>query len=199
MAREDFRTALATFTTVFPDSALFMGVTHGVMLGSRGPLEFDLARFANGLASSGMRRDLAMTSIHEPQGLLGCFIAGGEELSSFAADLTPGAPRLNTDDLPLLDYAGSRGLVRDTWIENMGDLLGLPQSCPRLNASDTQQDLLRRTCMVKRLLQKGMWHARKGDRARAMETYFEAAALLPNDPEVRNVMRTMPGGSHQKP
>jgi len=199
MAREDFRTALATFVSVFPDCALFMGVTHGVMVGCRGPLTFDLARFEEGLASCGVRGDLAGSTIGEPFGLLGCFLAGGETLASFAAGGERGELRLNTDDLPVLDYAGSRGLVRDTWLENMEDLLDLPESLPPLIASGdgtadaARQDLLVKTCTVKRLLLEGQWHARQGDRDRAMEIFLEAAALLPDDPEVRQIFGAAPG------
>ncbi|MFH2000037.1 MAG: hypothetical protein ABIK28_10165, partial [Planctomycetota bacterium] len=196
MAKADFRTALATFTEVFPECALFMGVTHGVMVGGRDSLQFVPERMKQGLASCSLIDDLRMSALDDPVQILGCFLAGGETLSAFArqgpSSSDTADTRLNTDDLPLLDYSGSRGMVHDTWIENMGDLLNLPESSPRMVVGSGVDEMgyaerIRRSVAVKRLLLKGQWHARQGDRAREREAFQEAASMDSMDPEVKQI------------
>jgi len=202
MDRADFRTTLATFTEVFPDCALFLGVSHGVMVGSRGPLRFDLSRIEQGLASCGQIEDLRRSALGDPVQILGYYLAGGTELRAFAvhgaagaSPVTPTTLRLNTDDLPLLDYAGSRGMVRDTWSENMSDLLRLPESLPSLTGSlnglsgQESEEIIRQSIALKRHLLKGQWYTKQGDGRSARESYRKAAEINPRDPEVQQVFR----------
>lgn len=212
MAREDFRTTLATFTEVFPECALFMGVTHGVMLGARDALVFNLTAMRRNLAGCGQIGDLRMSTLHDPAQILGCYLAGNDTLIDFArndpakdetvsnetSSNNTKETRLNTDDLPLLDYSGSRGMVRDTWVENMSDLLALEPEMPVLGSDSmasqdrAQIDL---TLRVKRLLIEGQWYSKQGNRTKEMEAFRKAASLNPRDPEVMQIFGNAPRGA----
>jgi spermidine synthase len=105
MPRQDLECALATFHEVFPYVYVWSTLTHrskhALIAGSDGPLRVDAARFLERFERHA-RRDLEVVLLDDPFAFLGCLVAViGPD------DRLPDAP-LNTTDLPVLQYLGSR-------------------------------------------------------------------------------------------
>jgi spermidine synthase len=107
MSGANLRSIVATFTSVFPDSSLWLvGETDVLLVGATGrPLEQRLASLAVRWDHSGIADDLARVNVRDPQSLLSLFVAGGRALASF----TTGAD-LQTDDRTSLEFSAPQSL-----------------------------------------------------------------------------------------
>ncbi|MHC4592045.1 MAG: spermine/spermidine synthase domain-containing protein, partial [Planctomycetota bacterium] len=103
---EDLKTLLKTFREVFPHAYLWSALSHqnkhGLLIGAQEPLQIDAARFLVRLSRYG-REDLEAVHLSDPAVFLSSHLA---VLDGMEADLDK-AP-LNTEDLPILQFLGSR-------------------------------------------------------------------------------------------
>jgi spermidine synthase len=109
---EDFRSVVATFTSVFPEASLWEESTAGgdyLLVGSAGPLRIDAARLARALARPDVQSDLARIDVRGPADLLAHYVAGPLQL----ADLAAGAA-LQTEDRLALEFTAPRALREET-------------------------------------------------------------------------------------
>jgi spermidine synthase len=133
----EMRMVVRTFQEVFPDATIWRATPNDYLLvGSRTPLELDLAAMERRVAeSAGTRTDLARlrTDVEE---LLYRFHLSAEDARRYAE----GAP-LNTDDLPLLEFAAPRALyAANSAQENARLLAGYRRvEWPRVRGLDVSQ------------------------------------------------------------
>jgi spermidine synthase len=103
---EDLKTLLKTFREVFPHAYLWSALSHqnkhGLLIGTQEPLQVDAARFLDRL-SRYAREDLEAVHLSDPAVFLSSHLA---LLDDMEADLD-NAP-VNTEDLPILQFLGSR-------------------------------------------------------------------------------------------
>jgi spermidine synthase len=102
----ELRMIVRTFQSVFPNATVWRGSKSDFLLvATREPIELDLPAIARRIAESpGVRADFARLRM-DPHDLLQRFLLSAEDAGRFAQD----AP-LNTDDLPLLEFAAPRAL-----------------------------------------------------------------------------------------
>jgi spermidine synthase len=92
-----YKLILRTFLTAFPETTLWDG--GSMLVGVKGRLRLDRARFEPKLANARTRAALEAVGLDSYQALRALFDAGPEELRRWAGD----GPRLS-DDRPLLEY-----------------------------------------------------------------------------------------------
>jgi tetratricopeptide (TPR) repeat protein len=107
MSEESTRSLLATFRGVFPHVLVF-GDRDLLLLGSRRPLRFDLARMRAVLANRGVETSLSRAQVRDPFDLLVELRLDEKGAEAMAS----GAP-LNTDDNMRLELMAPRTLYRD--------------------------------------------------------------------------------------
>jgi spermidine synthase len=108
---EDVKMVVKTFRSVFPRTTIWSTLPGDLLLiGSRTSVFLDLgtlqARYA---ATPALRQDLARMGFHSPLAILADFLLGEEEAARYAAQA-----RVNTDDLPLLEFSAPDSLYMDT-------------------------------------------------------------------------------------
>lgn len=109
LTTEGFVGIVATFASVFPHSSLWLGHSHGVLLGSPEPLEIDFAdwkRRAGALDDPLFYRD--------PYALAACLLQDGEGVARLA-----GGAAVCTDDLNYLEFFDPRAKDQSNWEANM--------------------------------------------------------------------------------
>jgi spermidine synthase len=117
----DLRMVVRSFREVFPGATLWRGFSSDYMLvGGRGPIGVDPLALARKLeaASPALREDLASFHLETPAGF-GALLALGE---ADLARLAEGA-RLNTDDLPLLEFSAPLALYEPPTLEENEELI----------------------------------------------------------------------------
>jgi hypothetical protein len=107
MSEEGARSLLATFRSVFPHTIVF-GERDLLLLGSRRPIRFDLARMQAQMSNRGVATSLARTRVQFPFDLLVEMRLDEPGAEAFAR----GAP-LNTDDNMRLELMAPRTLYGD--------------------------------------------------------------------------------------
>ena len=125
LSEEDFRMVMATFSSVFPHKQLWssaFGLDY-LMIGSLDSVSPDLQRTFLNMDDRDVQRDLAQIGIVEATDLYAHFLFAG----SVWDELATGA-RLNTDDLPVLEFSAPKSLYLTADIINspIGDILHSP-------------------------------------------------------------------------
>jgi spermidine synthase len=110
---DTYRTILATFTSVFPETMIFYtpGTTDTVLVGSREPLRIDLERLAERWNEPAVRAVLEGMGITAPEYVVAAAALGPEQVRALAQ----GAP-INTDDNMLIEFGAAAGSLSATQI-----------------------------------------------------------------------------------
>lgn len=188
MALGDFRTVLSTFSSVFPECTLWeaqQGMDY-LMVGWRdGPAAIDGGLLARKMTEPGLARSLAVWNLETPEDLLGDLIMGPEEVRALA-----GGARVNTADLPVLEFSAPRGLYEADGQEIMV-ALSTDVSWPEGLIGGMEPPLLRRVQsrhQARQLTRMGVTLASSGEEREAGRALRKALELAPWDPVIRRAM-----------
>ncbi|MBP6875725.1 MAG: fused MFS/spermidine synthase [Candidatus Eisenbacteria bacterium] len=195
LAPEDFRLLLRTVANVFPHCAVFLAVSHGVIIGSPAPLALDLAAldriFSAASDAEAARRGpvagelLARAGIASSAKLLSCLALDSRGVAALA-----GSGPLNTDDHPVLEFSESRSYGKDTRSANLAAFLAIepdPESLLAAQAAPLDAGFSRALGQAvqgrRHLLASLLAHGR-GDDAKALEEIRLADQAWPDDPDI---------------
>jgi len=103
MDPEDFRITLRTFLGVFPYAQIWNADNNVFLLGSEEPIRIDVQRMEERMAIRKVAADLGRIEKKNPYVLLGNFLFGEEEARQYV-----GEGRINTDDLPVIEFSAPR-------------------------------------------------------------------------------------------
>jgi len=90
-----------TFMQVFPHTTLWLSPLkyHGLLVGSRKPLQIDVQALRRKMQRPGVRQELAHVDAEEPLDFLAGFVMGDDDLRQYVA-----GAKLNTDNRPYLEF-----------------------------------------------------------------------------------------------
>ncbi|MBI2265812.1 MAG: fused MFS/spermidine synthase [Armatimonadetes bacterium] len=121
---DDLRMVVRTFREAFPHTQIWLGAGADIMLlGSKSELTLRHSRLLQVFRIPSVRKDLEGMGISSGEALLSHFLLNQEDLTRFSA-----AARLNTDDLPLLEYSAPKALYRNVTAENLVGLLSYQET-----------------------------------------------------------------------
>jgi spermidine synthase len=103
MNPEDFRITLRTFLGVFPYAQIWNADNNVFLLGSEEPIRIDVQRMEERMTIRKVAADLGRIEKKNPYVLLGNFLFGEEEARQYV-----GEGRINTDDLPIIEFSTPR-------------------------------------------------------------------------------------------
>ncbi len=115
---EDLQRAAATFRRVFPESSLWLGHAHAILLGGTEPLRVDPGDWDRNLERLPVRQDLLRSGLARSADWLALLLMEARDLEAWTADVPP-----VTDDRPVLEYPAGASLHPFTWSANMEELL----------------------------------------------------------------------------
>lgn len=105
---EEEKMLFRAFFDVFPQATVWQQLTRDgniLMVGSKRPLEIDYQRLRRKMNEPHVRRNLMLSSVHDPVDLLSMFVFGPEDLAAFVKGIEP-----VTDDRTVLDFSMPRYL-----------------------------------------------------------------------------------------
>lgn len=130
ISSDDLRSIVATFTSVFPESALWLvGEGDVLLIGSLTPIEPRLAAVRTSWHRAGVAADLAGVDVKEPDSLLTLYAAGGAQLKTYAE-----AALIQTDDGMRLEFSAPRSIYGRTTIDNAATLRQMALTGPMPDA-----------------------------------------------------------------
>jgi spermidine synthase len=126
MSRDDLRSIVATFTSVFPHASLWLvGESDVLLIGSVSPLNADDEVFWRRYINPAVRDDLRTVAVSGIRDLLGLRVADAAALRRYAID----AP-VQTDDRMALEFSAPRSLADRAGARNAAELLALAAAPP---------------------------------------------------------------------
>ena len=127
ISRDDLRSIVATFLSVFPNGTMWLvGDADVLLVGSTEPLDARIAGMADAIKRPGVAGDLATVGVTGPFAVVSMFVAQGDALKSWAN----GAP-LQTDDRSRLEFSGPRSIFGVATHDNAADLRALAAASPK--------------------------------------------------------------------
>jgi spermidine synthase len=118
---EDLRSIIATFTSVFPDAALWLVGEGDILLtGSASPIASRVEAMREGWTRPGVAEDLREVDVREVESLLSLYTADGSALGAYAGDAV-----IQTDDRMALEFSAPRSIYGRTTTNNAATLRAL--------------------------------------------------------------------------
>lgn len=146
MSRDDLRSIVATFTSVFPHASLWLvGESDVLLIGSASPLSADASALGRRYINPDVRDDLRTVAVGGIQDLIGLRVADAAALRRYTMD----AP-VQTDDRMALEFSAPRSLVDRAGARNAAELLGLAAAPPVPLTSNAGSDWASRGRMMLR-------------------------------------------------
>ncbi len=121
LAPTDFRSIVATFQSVFPNSSLWIFPdvpSDAYFVATQSPLRIDAVELARRAARPEIAADLAQAGLRDAWDLLGGHVFGPEMMAAIAE----GQP-LNTDDFPRLEFSSPLRLYSASGRQPVGEIL----------------------------------------------------------------------------
>ncbi len=136
MHPEDLRMVVNTFRSVFPHTTVWNPRAGDFLLiGTGQPIALDYQKLSTQFhMTRGLREDMERLGMRAPEALIADFVLGEVETARYVA-----GARLNTDDLPLLEFSAPLGLYAGPTLElNLNELkrFRVLDSTPPMNLSE---------------------------------------------------------------
>jgi spermidine synthase len=181
----DLSILLRTFSSVFPHTSIWLASYHGIVVGSRSRIKVDLKELEEKMKNKGVRLDLEQSNIKDANDFISRMILDEDQVRN----LVSGTHEINTDGHPILEYAESRFFGKDTWTDNIENIVGRMNSKPYSSifehsamdsiAQETFSDIFRARLHAVR----GRLYFQKGMQAKAVEEFNNQLNIKPGDEE----------------
>jgi len=171
MSPEDFRSIVATFTSVFPDATIWrVGEGDVLLVGSLDSIEERLVNVEQSWKRPGVADDLAQVSAFSPFSVWSLYAAGPESLAEFSRGAA-----IQRDDRMALEFSGPRAMFdrevgAPAWLWTLD-----PTRRPRVIASAFDR------ATAKDWRNRGAMLAATGAHVIAYQDFVTAVALDPSD------------------
>lgn len=193
MTAEDYRVVLRTFRSTFPYVSVWLNEIYTILLGSVEPQHIDYAMLQRRLSRPEVEANLAAVNLGHPVSFLSTLA-----LDPAAVDRYVGRGPINTDGMTLIGYAGSNayGLNGVAALESMRRHLIEEVDASLLSGVEPEQVAkLERRFAARGFGVEGTIAMLKGDRSKAQERFWRAAAIDPDEIVSRRVIEVLESGN----
>ncbi|MBK9356433.1 MAG: fused MFS/spermidine synthase [Bacteroidales bacterium] len=170
----DFQGIIKTFHTVFPNSTIWLGHNHAVLLGANGPLSIDFQQWTENISRS-VKDPYFYTN---PYHLVACLVLDSTQISKFTADI-----KVNTDDKPYAEFFKLSSFEAGNLTSNLDFLNKNRCDVNRVFRNIPDQAMMRRFVRGNELLTEGVFYDLQGNRKEFLNKLQAAAAANPEDEE----------------
>ncbi|UCC10920.1 MAG: fused MFS/spermidine synthase [candidate division WOR-3 bacterium] len=174
---EEFRSLIKTFASVFPHTTVWLGFSHGIMVGSPTPLKLDFSRTQQYLTRLG--DDI----LDDPYNLAISLILDENAVRKLTREA-----QLNTDDFPLLEFHHPHSAARENWSTNLYELMKIriPPHSVIQNISDTT--LYEQYLTAQRYFLSAMIYKNRGELDKMLQALRIAAQINPENTEITDYL-----------
>lgn len=173
----DFRSLVRTFASVFPRTTVWLGHSHGILMGTDQSGRVDFKRIREFL------QEIGDEIIDDPYAFVMALV-----LDSTGAQRLGQTGRLHTDDLLFLEYFRPASLRRQNWELNLQQLIAEPAD-PFTLFSGIPGDTLARYQKGRQYFWSALIAQNQGDRRRFEEALMAAAKANPENREIRRFLK----------
>jgi spermidine synthase len=173
----EFKMLIKTFHAVFPNTTIWLGYSHGMLLGSAQPLQFDFQQIKEFTASI---NDIHLT---DPYLLATSLLINQESIPT----LTGNVP-LNTDNHPRLEFFSPLGKDPANWHLNLMELLTHRSNPLKLIKNPDDPEKFKRYIYGQNYFLNGLIQRNQGNRQKMLELFKQAISINPENAEIRLIL-----------
>ncbi len=174
---EEFRSLIKTFASVFPHTTVWLGFSHGIMVGTPTPLKLDFSHIQQYLLQ--LQDDI----LNDPYDLATSLILDEHVVQEF----TRGA-RLNTDDLPMLEFHSPHSTDRENWSANLYELFNVRIPPHNVIQSIIDTTLYEQYLTAQRYFLSAMIYKNRGELDKMLQALRIAAQINPENAEITDYL-----------
>lgn len=171
---EDFAGIIKTFHSVFPNSTVWLGHNHAVLLGSEQERKIDFAKWSETVQASAADPYFYKNPYH----LAACLVLDGADIESLSKSI-----RINTDDRPLTEFFRLSSFRDDNIVRNLEFLNNKREAVYRTFSRIPDRAEMDRYIKGNRLLTEGLISDFEGNRRMLIRKLMEAASVNPGNEE----------------
>ncbi len=166
----EFKSLIKTFVEVFPHTTIWLGHSHGILIGSnkRPLIDFKVLE------------SIPDILLEDPYLLSVSLILDSEMSKEFSVDGT-----VNIDDRPFLEFFTPASLSQRNWEDNIKALLAHRIEPERVINNIANLDKLREYLAGQRYFIEGLIHQNRGERGNMIEEFKKALRVNPQNEEIK--------------
>lgn len=184
--RDEFRSIVRAFSSVFPFTYLWLG-EQMILLGTYEKLELEWSKIAGRMAIPEIAADLTEVAFDDPHAFVAAFLAVEDDVRRYVE----GAPTI-TDDLPTIEYSKTESSY-DVYADLIRFRSDIRPWIVARDATFSEEKLAAHVRRADRLLES-MSRLAAGDRAGARDAIERALAEHGDDRHLRRVLADLGGG-----
>lgn len=171
---EDFLGIISTFYSVFPNSTVWLGHTHAVLLGARDPIRIDFQMWSARAAEIGQDPHFYA----EPHHLAATIVLDGETIGRLGA-----GSRLNSDDHAYTEFFAPACLDEDNLAKNLLFLMDNRSEISAVFSNFDDPETMARFVQGNKLMTESLLYQMGNDQQRGLRTLQEACRVNPENQE----------------
>ncbi len=184
----DLRTLIRSFHKVFPHTSVWymnsLATDFLIVVGTPAAPAIDLDDWTRRMRRPEVAADLAEAGLDDPCRLTYTLLTAEEQLDKYL-----GAGPLNTDDRPVLSYSTYGAGYQNTISENLINLMAHRVDAARFVKHAAPGDVMPRQYAASNELVLGHVTEQMGRHAEAAVHYLRGSRLLPDDADLRDLLR----------
>jgi spermidine synthase len=175
----EFKTLIRTFTAVFPHTTIWLAHSHGVLMGSDKNIKLDFLQFSSQIIA--LNDDM----LQDPYLIATSFILDENAVHDFVQNA-----RINTDNLPYLEFFSAKSVRRENWHLNLIALLDERSDLTGIFFNIDDPGKMKRYLKGQNLFYSSLVYKNKGDFARSISALEQAARFNPENTEILTILKS---------
>ncbi|MGB3479752.1 MAG: fused MFS/spermidine synthase [bacterium] len=175
----EFKTLIKTFTEVFPHTTIWLAHSHGVLMGSDKNIKLDFLQFSSQIFA------LDDDILQDPYLIATSFILDENAVHDFVRNA-----RINTDNLPYLEFFTAKSVRPQNWHLNLIALLDKRSDLTRIFINIDDPGKMKRYLKGQNLFYSSLVYKNKGDFAKSISALELAARFNPENIEILTILKS---------
>jgi len=172
---DEFKSLIKTFTSVFPYTSIWLGYSHGILLGT------NYAQILNFESLKNLKDDM----LNDPYLVSVSYLLDNNIILNFVDRAST-----NTDDRPILEFFTPLSLRKENWELNIQSVFKLRADINQVIKEIDDYEKLQRYLQGQRYFINGLISQNRGNQHAMIEDFKKALEINPENQEIRLFLRS---------
>ena len=170
LSPEEFRSLIKTFAIVFPHTSIWLGYSHGVLIGTNAPQTIKFESLKN----------LKDEMLNDPYLLAVSYLLDTEAINNFSTEA-----KINTDNHPVIEFFTPLSLKNENWEQNINALLKNRVDVKKIIEGIDDLEKLNRYLQGQNYFIEGLIYQNRRDRKSLIQAFRKALEINPENNEIK--------------
>ncbi len=170
LSPEEFKSLIKTFAIVFPYTSIWLGYSHGVLIGTNAPQTIKFESLKN------LRDEM----LNDPYLLAVSYLLDTEAINNFSTEA-----KINTDNHPVIEFFTPLSLRNENWEQNINALLKNRVDVRKTIEGIDDLEKLNRYLQGQNYFIEGLIYQNRRDRKSLIQAFRKALEINPENNEIK--------------